>query len=130
MENGSNSGDSLDDDSIYNGSSDEENNLNVANIDPESIAVAHRLIKSQPLKKVLRKVKTKACTQEEINAFNEEIEEYLTMLFNLPYCFARYQRRFVSCRCVNLAQQGCSFAFLAVRLGEFLCIFNFFTLLY
>ena len=38
-----------DDDSNYDGSSDEENNQNVANVDPESIAVAHRLIKNHSL---------------------------------------------------------------------------------
>jgi hypothetical protein len=120
MNDGSDSDSHPDDDSNYDGSSDEENNQNVANVDPESIAVAHRLIKSQPLKKALRKVKTKHRTPEQIRAFNAEIEEYLTTLFNLPYCFSRYQCRFVSCRCVQVAQQGYSFSFLAARLGKFL----------
>ena len=124
MNDGSDS-DNPDDDSNYDSFSDEENEQNVANIDPESVVVAHRLIKSQPLKKVLRKVKTKARTPEEIRAFSAEIEDYLTTLFSLPYCFARYQRRFVSCCCVKSAQQGCSFAFLATRLGEFLFYFLF-----
>jgi hypothetical protein len=119
MNDGSDSDSHPDDGGSYDGSSDEENDQNIANVDAETVAVAHRLIKSQPLKKALRKVKTKARTDEEINALNMEIKDYLTTLFNLPYCFARYQGRFVSCRCVQIAQQGCSFSFLAVRLGEF-----------
>ena len=49
MNDGSDSDSHPDDDSNYDGSSDEENNQNVANIDPESIAVAHRLIKNHSL---------------------------------------------------------------------------------
>ena len=114
-----------DDDSSFDGSSDEENNQNAVNVDPQAVNVAHRLIKTQPLKKALRRVKTKTRTPEEIRTLHTEVEEYLTTLFSLPYCFARYQQRFVSCRCVQLAQQGCSFSFLAVKLGK---LFYFFGL--
>lgn len=119
MNDGSDSDSHPDDDGNYDGSSDEENDRIAANVDAEIVAAAERLIKSQPLKKVLRKVKTKVRTEEEVNTLTTEIEDYLTTLFNLPYCFARYQHRFVSCCCVQLVQRGCSFAFLAARLGEF-----------
>lgn len=114
--------DTFDGDSVYDGSSDEENNPIVINVDRETVHVAQRLIKSQPLKKGFRTVKTKGSrTPEEIAEIKAEVEDYLTTLFNLPYCFARYQGRFVSCRCIYLEQQQCgSLSALAVRLGEFL----------
>ena len=118
--------DSLSDaESIYDGSSDEENDGNAINVDRETIGAAVRLIKLQPLKKAARNVKTKSRTDEELRAFHEEVEEYLTGLFNFPYCFARYQGRFVSCRCLQLQQQG-NLRHLAIRLGELFCCFIFY----
>lgn len=113
--------DSFDDDngSVFDGSSDEENNPNTINIDPAIVTAAQRLIKSQPLKKAARKVKTKGSrTPEEITAMQTEVEEYLTNLFSLPYCFARYQGRFVSCRCICSVERCGSLSALAIRLGE------------
>jgi hypothetical protein len=111
-------GDIPDDGSVFDDFSDEENDGNVINIDPQVIAVAHRLIKSQPLKKAARKVKTKCWTDGELRDFNAEVEEYLTTLFNFPYCFARYHGRFVSCRCLQLQRQDVLVSTLAIRLGK------------
>lgn len=111
--------DSLPDDgSFIDDFSDEENNNNAINVDRETIVVALRLIKSQPLKKAARKTKTKSRTDDEVRAFNVEVEGYLTSLFNLPYCFARYQGRFVSCRCLQVQQQDFLPSALANRLGK------------
>jgi hypothetical protein len=107
-----------DDGSFIDDFSDEENNNNAINVDRETIVVALRLIKSQPLKKAARKTKTKSCTDDEVRAFNVEVEGYLTSLFNLPYCFARYQGRFVSCRCLQVQQQDFLPSALANRLGK------------
>ncbi len=107
------------DDSSYHGSSDEEeNNRNAINVNPELVAFADRTIKSHPLKAAFRKVKTRVRGGEEITAFTDEVEDYLQNLFLWPYCFARYQRRFVDCSCLRLHQQGDSYLALAARLGE------------
>ncbi len=118
MNDGSDSDSHPDDDSNYDDFSDEENDGNVVNIDPEAVAVAHRLIKSQPLNKAARKVKTKCRMDGELRAFNAEVEEYLTTLFNFPYCFARYHGRFLSCRCLQLQRQDVLVSTLAIRLGK------------
>jgi hypothetical protein len=113
-----------DDDSFSEGCSDGENqNPNFANvvIPPETVRVALLLIKSQPLKKAMRKVRTKNRTPEEMDGYKMEMEAYLHNLFDLPFCFSRYRTRFTSCCCLHMQRENCLFPAVAARLGKF-CI--------
>ena len=112
---------------VDDGSSDEENNVVVSNVSRETVDLGKRLMKANPLTKAYRKVKTKKRTPEEIAAFKMEVEQYLIDLFSLPFCFARFQDRFVMCRCLQLDRERCSFSALAARLGEFIFSFLFYV---
>jgi hypothetical protein len=111
-----------DDNSFSEGSSDGENqNPNFANvvIPPETVRVARLLIKSQPLKKTMRKVRTKNRTPEEMDSYKMEMEAYLHDLFDLPFCFSRYWTRFTSCCCLHMQRENCLFPAVMARLGKF-----------
>jgi hypothetical protein len=74
-----------------------KNNRTAINTNPEMAVFAERIIRSHPLKAAFRKVKPNVCRKEEITAFTEEVEDYLQNLIGIPYCFARYQCRYVDC---------------------------------
>jgi hypothetical protein len=103
---------------VDEGSSDEENNPAVDNIDRETVDLAKRLTKSNPLTKASRKVKTKKRTADELAAFKAELEEYLLDLFSLPFCFSPFRGCFVSCHCILNDRERLSSSALSARLGE------------
>jgi hypothetical protein len=106
-------------DNNSDGSSDGENHdPNVENAIPqETVCAALLLIKSQPLKKAMRKVRTKKRTEDEVEGYKFEMEEHLHNLLNLPFCFSPYRMHFTSCRCLHSQRENCLFPAVAARLG-------------
>ena len=124
-------GEDDDDDNNSDGSSDGENHdPNVENVIPqETVRAALLLIKSQPLKKAMRKVRTKKRTEDEVEGYKFEMEEYLHNLFNLPFCFSRYRMHFTSCRCLHSQREIVYFLLLQPGLVRLLFVCIFFSLL-
>jgi hypothetical protein len=97
-------------------------------IPQETVRAALLLIKSQPLKKAMQKVQTKNRTEDEVEGYKFEMEEYLHYLFNLPFYFSRYRMHFMSCRCLHTQRENCLFPAVAARLGTFpFCLYSFFS---
>jgi hypothetical protein len=69
-------------------------------------------------------------TEDEVEGYKFEMEEYLHNLFNLPFCFSQYRMHFISCHCLHTQRENYLFPAVAARLGTFpFFVFFFFSLL-
>lgn len=84
------------------------------NQDAIAKAAALTLVNGNPLKLFERKCKGNIKGGEEPAA----VVEYLQKLFDLPYCFSKYSKKFLSCCCLKEIQENCPFNLVADRLSE------------
>jgi hypothetical protein len=85
-----------------------------ANQDVALKAFAVRLVTDNPLKLFERKCKGGTKGGEEPAV----VIEYLQQLFDLPFCFSKYSKKFLSCSCLKEHNENCPFDVVADRLSK------------